>query len=188
MLSTAESEYVAAMHATKEAIWLRRLISKMFQPLMHPTTLYSDNQSAIALTHDGSYHACTKHIDICYHFIHFSVENGSISFLYCPSTDMIVDTLTKALPSIKAKHFAHELGLHPSVWGGSVVLLLFFVCCSQTDVDISILHNIQVDKICFDVSCTSVTDSIMSEVRQTLFILCIMYLHLVAYFYRCGIL
>ena len=54
--------------------------------------------------------------------------------------------------------------------------------------DISILHNIQVNKIHFDMSCTSVTNSIVSEVRQTLFILCIMYLHLVAYFYRCGIL
>ena len=87
----------------------------MFQPLMRPMTLYGDNQSAIALTHDGSYHTRMKHIDIHYHFIHFSVKNGSISFLYCPSTDMIVDTLTKALPSIKAKHFAHKLGLHLSV-------------------------------------------------------------------------
>ena len=115
MLSTAESEYVATTHTTKEAIWLQRLIGEMFQPLTCLTTLYSDNQSAIALTRDGSYHACTKHIDIHYHFIHFSVENGSISFLYCPLMDMIVDTLTKALPSIKAKHFAHKLGLHPSV-------------------------------------------------------------------------
>ena len=56
------------------------------------------------------------------------------------------------------------------------------------DVDISVLRNIQVDKIHFNMSHTSVTDSIMSEVRQTLFILCITYLHLVAYFYRCGIL
>ena len=56
------------------------------------------------------------------------------------------------------------------------------------DADISVLHNIQVDKIRFNTSCTSVTDSIVSEVRQTLSILCITYLHLVAYFYRCGIL
>ena len=76
---------------------------------------YGNNQSAIALTRDGSYHARTKHIDIRYHFMRFSVENGSISFLYCPSSDIIADTLTKALPSIKAKHIAHELGLHPSV-------------------------------------------------------------------------
>ena len=87
----------------------------MFQPLSHPTTLYGDNQSTIALTHDGSYHTHMKHIDIHYHFIHFSVENVSISFLYCSLTNMIADTLTKALPSIKAKHFTLELGLHPSI-------------------------------------------------------------------------
>ena len=114
-LSMAESEYVAATHAAKEAIWLCCLISEIFELLAQPLVLYGNNQSAIVLTCDGSYHACTKHIDICYHFIHFSVENGSISFHYCPSSDMIVDTLTKALPSVKAKHFTHELGLHPSI-------------------------------------------------------------------------
>ena len=113
-LSTAESEYVAATHATKEAIWLRRLIGEMFRPLQHPTILYGDNQSAIALTKDGSFHARTKHIDIRYHFIRFSVENGHICFLYCPTNNMVADTLTKALPSTKAKHFAFELGLRPS--------------------------------------------------------------------------
>ena len=55
------------------------------------------------------------------------------------------------------------------------------------DADISVLHNIQVDKIRFDVSHTSVTNSVVSEVRQTLFILRIVYLHLIAYFYRFGV-
>ena len=114
-LSTAESEYVAATHAAKEALWLHRLIGEIFQPLIHPTVLYSDNQSAIALTKNGSYHTHTKHIDIWYHFIRFTVEEGSIRFVYCPTGDMVTDTLTKALPSIKAKHFAQELGLHPLV-------------------------------------------------------------------------
>ena len=70
-----------------------------------------------------------------------------------------------------------------SLCAARVVLLLFFVYRSQTDADISVLRNIQVDKIRFDVSHTSVTNSVVSEVRQTLFILRIAYLHLVAYFY-----
>ena len=103
-LSTAESEYVTATHATKEALWLRRLIGEIFRPLVHPTVLYGDNQSAIALTKNGSYHACTKHIDIRYHFICFTVEEGSIRFVYCPTGDMVADTLTKALPKIGRAH------------------------------------------------------------------------------------
>ena len=74
-LSTAESEYVATTYASKEALWLRQIIGELFGPVTEPTMLYSDSQSAIALTKDGSYHAWTKHIDIWYHFIHFVVQN-----------------------------------------------------------------------------------------------------------------
>ena len=111
MLSTAESEYVATTHAAKEAIWLHRFIGEVFQPLTNPIPLYSDSQATIGLTHNGSYHAHTKHIDIWYHFIRFVVNNGTINLIYCPTDDMVADTLTKALPNIKAKHFAFVLGL-----------------------------------------------------------------------------
>ena len=68
-LSTTESEYVAVIHASKEVIWLRSLISQLFDITLEPITLFSDNQSAIALTKDHQYHPRTKHIDICFHFI-----------------------------------------------------------------------------------------------------------------------
>jgi hypothetical protein len=110
-LSTAEAEYVAATHAAKEAIWLRRFIGELFSPISAPTTLYCDNQAAVALASNGNYHARTKHIDIRYHFIRFVVEDGSIKLIYCPTDEMTADTLTKALPSSKAKHFAAALGL-----------------------------------------------------------------------------
>ena len=110
-LSTTESEYIAATHASKEALWLRSLIQQLFDIKLSPTTLYSDNQSAIALTKDHQYHARTKHIDIRYHFIRWIVEQGSIRLIYCPTDDMVADSLTKALPSAKVKYFAAELGL-----------------------------------------------------------------------------
>ncbi|KIJ08561.1 hypothetical protein PAXINDRAFT_88691, partial [Paxillus involutus ATCC 200175] len=46
-----------------------------------------------------------------YHFIRFVVENGSIHLVYCPTDDMVANALTKALPSVKVKHFAAALGL-----------------------------------------------------------------------------
>jgi len=110
-LSTAEAEYVAATHAVKEGVWLCHFVEEAFQPLMNPTILYCDNQAAIALTKDRSFHAHTKHIDIRYHFIRFVVDSGSFLLIYCPTADMTADTLTKALPSVKAKHFAAALGL-----------------------------------------------------------------------------
>ena len=111
-LSTTESEYVAATHATKEALWLCSFIGEVLVSLDKPITLFSDNQSTIALTKDHQYHACTKHINICFHFIHWVVDNGKIRLVFCPTNDMVANTLTKALPSLKVKHFAAELGLH----------------------------------------------------------------------------
>jgi len=110
-LSTTESEYMAATHAAKEALWLWSLLRELFSPFDEPTTLFSDNQSAIALSKDHQYHACTKHIDIHFHFICWVVENGKIRLIYCPTADMVTNTLMKALLSLKVKHFAVELGL-----------------------------------------------------------------------------
>ena len=110
-LSTTEAEYVAATHTAKEAIWLRRLLTELFESIDTPTTLFSDSKSAISLAHDGHYHARTKHIDIRYHFICYILEGGTLKLVYCPTNDMTADTLTKALPSVKAKHFASALGL-----------------------------------------------------------------------------
>jgi hypothetical protein len=110
-LSTTESEYIAATYAAKEALWLRSLISQLFGKTLPATTLFSDNQSAIALTKEHQYHARTKHIDVRFHFIRWIVEEGKLRIIYCPTEDMVADVLTKALPSAKVKHFARELGL-----------------------------------------------------------------------------
>ena len=110
-LSTTESEYVAATHATKEALWLRSLIAEVFSPVDGAITLFSDNQSAIALAKDHQYHARTKHIDIRFHFIRWVIDDGKLRLIFCPTNDMVANSLTKALPSPKVKHFAAELGL-----------------------------------------------------------------------------
>ena len=80
-LSTTESEYVAMTYAAKEALWLCSLLSQLFDTNLELTTLFSDNQSAIALTKDHQYHTHTKHIDIHFHFICWIIENGSLSNL-----------------------------------------------------------------------------------------------------------
>ena len=86
-------------------------MGELFLPLDEPTTLYGNNQSAIALVHGRQYHAHTKHIDIRYHFICYIIEAGSIKLIYCPTDEQTADVLMKALPSVKAKHFASAMGL-----------------------------------------------------------------------------
>jgi hypothetical protein len=68
-LSTAEAEYVAAMHAMKECIWLHCPTGEILPTQSKSITLYCDNQATLKLAQGDNYHARTKHIDICYHFI-----------------------------------------------------------------------------------------------------------------------
>ena len=107
-----ESEYITTTHAAKEVLWLCSLIMQVFSPLTQATTLFLDNQSAIVLAKDHQYHPRTKHIDVQFYFIHWVVQDGKIRLIFCPTDDMVADTLTKALPLPKVKHFASELRLH----------------------------------------------------------------------------
>ena len=68
-ISGTESEYIASDHVAKEALWLHSLIQQLFKIMLTPTTMFSDNQSTIALAKDHQYHVRTKHIDIHFHFI-----------------------------------------------------------------------------------------------------------------------
>ena len=111
-LSTAEAEYVAATHAAKECIWLRRLTGELFPELQTKTTLFCDNQAALKLATDDNYHARTKHIDIRFHFIRQVIASGAIDMVYCPTDDMMADILTKALPRWKVMCHGLGLGLH----------------------------------------------------------------------------
>ena len=95
-LSTTEAEYLAATHAAKEAAWIRNFFEEINQLFANPIILFCDNQSAIALTKDGQYHAHTKQISTRYHFIREMVENRVIVLVYCPTTTMVADTLTVA--------------------------------------------------------------------------------------------
>lgn len=55
-----------------------------------------------------------KHINVHYHFICWVIKQGSLHLIYCltDDLDMVANTLTKALPSVKVKHFAASLGQH----------------------------------------------------------------------------
>ena len=56
-----------------------------------------DNQSAMHIAKNPQFHGRINHIDIKYHYIRDQVSKGNIDVIYCPSTDMVADMLTKRL-------------------------------------------------------------------------------------------
>lgn len=95
--STTEAEYIAACMATKEAIWLRRLLQSIGYTQADPTPLFGDNQSAIRLVKNPEYHKRTKHIDIQYHFMREKYEHREIDISYVSTDQQLADIMTKAL-------------------------------------------------------------------------------------------
>ena len=96
-LSTTEAEYIALSLACQEAVWLRSLLADV-QLVQPATTMYEDNQGAIALSKNPSNHSRTKHIDIKYHYVRDLITRKEVNIEYCPSNKMIADLFTKGLP------------------------------------------------------------------------------------------
>jgi hypothetical protein len=110
-MSSTEAEYIAAAHAAKEAVWLRRLLTELGQPTLHPTLLHIDNQSAIAITRNPEFHDRTKHIEVRYHFLRHQHTQGEIDLVYKPTGEQVADALTKGLSREKHEKFREEMGV-----------------------------------------------------------------------------
>jgi hypothetical protein len=79
-LSTTEAEFVAAAEATKEAVLFQQLLSEL-RVSGRSTTLYCDNQSAIALVNNPTFHQRTKHIDVRFFYIRDLKEKKTINIV-----------------------------------------------------------------------------------------------------------
>ena len=96
-LSTTQAEYVAASVTSREAIWLRKLLSDIGCPCVGATVIFVDNQSAIRLVRNPELHKRTKHIDIRYHYIREKVEEKKLKVMYVQTEQQKADIFTKAL-------------------------------------------------------------------------------------------
>lgn len=110
-LSTTEAEYVAASQATKEAIWLQKLLFDIHEEVIKPTILNVDNQSSIKLIRNPEFHNRTKHIDVQYHFVRDKYEAGDIVPVYVNTREQQADIFTKPLPKRRFQELCKKLGI-----------------------------------------------------------------------------
>ena len=77
-LSTAEAEYIVASDASKEAIWLRKLLASLFGDVLETTVIHCDNHSCVKLFENLVFHDRSKHIEMRYHYLRDMVQKGAI--------------------------------------------------------------------------------------------------------------
>jgi hypothetical protein len=77
--STAEPEYFVASVASREAVWLRKLLSDLFNVELKPTIIHCDNQSCIKLSKNHVFNDRSKHIGMRYHYVRDMVQKNILS-------------------------------------------------------------------------------------------------------------
>ena len=95
-LSSMEAEFIAATEATKEILWIRRLLADMGYRQKDATTLWEDNRACICLSENPYSHARSKHIDVRYYWLRQHVQEFLTVRLRTISTvNQLADILTK---------------------------------------------------------------------------------------------
>jgi hypothetical protein len=112
--STTEAELLALSQATKEGLYVGRLLKELTVRLDNEEIpIKCDNLQTIRLVTDDIARLQTRlrHVDIHNHWLRQEVRDKRITVDYTPSRDMIADGLTKALPRQAFDRFKSQINM-----------------------------------------------------------------------------
>jgi len=112
--STTEAELLALAQATKEGLFIDRLLEELSVQLdQHHITIQCDNKQTIRLVTAEMATLQTKlrHVDIHNHWLRQEVNRKTIKIEYTPSNSMTADGLNKALSNPLHQRFLQHIGV-----------------------------------------------------------------------------
>ncbi|KAF7136791.1 hypothetical protein CNMCM5793_006309 [Aspergillus hiratsukae] len=112
--STTEAELLALSQASREGMFMERLLNDLQICLdNHHIHIFCDNVQTIRLVNEDINRLQTRlrHVDIHNHWLRQEARMGRIRVEHCPTSKMLADGLTKALPRQKFEPFVEQLGL-----------------------------------------------------------------------------
>ena len=108
-LSTCEAEYVALSHAMRELLPMRELLQEIGtkmdwdfgKPALVHSTVFEDNNGALALANSGRVTPRTKHIAVkMHHFREHVGKDKGIEIVKVDTSEQLADILTKGMPAV----------------------------------------------------------------------------------------
>jgi hypothetical protein len=115
--STNHSEIIALFEASRECVWLRRVIHHITQSCgigtaETPTIIFEDNSACVTQMESGYIKSnMTKHIIPKLFYPHELQKNGEIEILQTKSCDNLADIFTKSLPYSTFKKCVDGIGM-----------------------------------------------------------------------------
>lgn len=108
--STVESEFRAASHAVKEAIWLRGFLEEIHVDVWKPP-LFIDNSGCVRNLRNLVNSKYTKHVAVAFHHARAAVIQGDVDVKYVPTQKNVADIFTKPLVPVLFKIHRNTLGV-----------------------------------------------------------------------------
>lgn len=113
-LSTMKAEFIAMTHAAKELIWIDRILTECFERNLIfgrkvKSTLYVDNQAAIAFVKSPIENSRSKHIDVKLLFIRDLIYKETFVLEYIRSKSNLSDSFTKPPTKQDLSNFVNTL-------------------------------------------------------------------------------
>ena len=98
-LSSTEAEYIALSNCSCQLVWTRNLLNEVSfnVPTLH---IYGENLGSLFWGSKLIQEKCSKHIDICYHYIRDLIEDKQVKLYYIDRKENPADILTKSLGQV----------------------------------------------------------------------------------------
>nr|GFA43091.1 hypothetical protein [Tanacetum cinerariifolium] len=114
--SSAEAEYIVAFDASKEAVWVRKFISRLGVVLTieEPIIMYCDNTGAIVIANESGITKGARHFRTKVHYLREVIKYGDIKLEKVHTDDKLADLFTKALIFPKHSEHTRNIGMLPA--------------------------------------------------------------------------
>ena len=111
--STMEAEFVSCFETTSHGVWMKSFISRLriVDSISRPLKIFCDNLATVFLVENNKSEIRSKHNDLKYLAIRERVNDKTMVIEHGSTKLMIVDPLTKSMPSSKFKDHIDHMGL-----------------------------------------------------------------------------
>ncbi|GJY84308.1 hypothetical protein Tco_0497684 [Tanacetum coccineum] len=112
-MSAAKAEYIAALKAAMEAVWIRKFISGLgiVPTINEPIKMFCDNSAALLIANEPRVQRGARQYHRRYHYVRECIELDEINLLKVHTYDNVADPFTKALSKGKLTQHARSMGL-----------------------------------------------------------------------------
>ena len=91
-------------------MWMKQML-KDYGIEQKTMNIHCDNSNALNISKNPILHSCTKHIEICHHFIRGFVEENVVSLEFVFTKLQLADIFIKPLHFLRFEFFRKSLGI-----------------------------------------------------------------------------